>query len=172
MKIHFTSKTYIIGSFHILRVPKDVSFKLPSRNIAAVKGTLNGNKFKAVLEPDGDGSHWLAVTPEMNVKEGEAVEVTMCPDSWPEPTIPDDFQTALDQDPEAAGTWTKATPMGRWEYIRWIRSTAVHETRQKRIKVACSKLSRGMRRPCCFNTSTCTVPEVSKGGALIDQEYL
>jgi hypothetical protein len=52
--------------------------------------------------------------------------------------------------------------MAHHEWIRWIRSTHNPETRAKRIVVSMSKLNKGMKRPCCFNTAICTIPEVSQ----------
>jgi hypothetical protein len=42
-----------------LRLPENVSGKLPSRGQVAVRGTINGHEFQAVLEPDGSGGHWM-----------------------------------------------------------------------------------------------------------------
>lgn len=37
------------------------SGKLPTRSQVAVEGTFAGAPFRATLEPDGQGSHWLKV---------------------------------------------------------------------------------------------------------------
>lgn len=52
----------------------------------------------------------------------------------------------------------------------FVRATKQPETRRRRIEVACSKLTAGTRRPCCFNRSACTVPEVSQNGVLINKD--
>ena len=62
--------------------------------------------------------------------------------------------------------WNSLTTKARWEWLRWIRSTKNLDTRQKRINVACDKLQKGDKRPCCFDASRCTIPEVSKSGVL------
>ena len=49
------------GSWTFLILPKNASAKLPSRGMTAVEGTINGFPFQAVLEPDGQKSHWLKV---------------------------------------------------------------------------------------------------------------
>lgn len=74
---------------------------------------------------------------------------------------------ALASDPQANALWVKITPMARWDWLRWIRSTNNPETRSRRIEVALSKLRGGERRPCCFNRYQCTEPEVSKNGMLV-----
>ncbi|MBI2106074.1 DUF1905 domain-containing protein [Candidatus Woesearchaeota archaeon] len=57
----FEAKLFNIGSWTILRLPKGASVKLPSRGMAMVKGTINGNNLQAPLEPDGKGSHWFRI---------------------------------------------------------------------------------------------------------------
>ncbi len=87
---------------------------------------------------------------------------------WPEPTIPDDLAKALQTKSDVWPLWKDITPMARWDWIRWIRSTNNPETRAKRIDVAFSKLRNGSRRPCCFNRTMCTDPTVSKSGVLMN----
>lgn len=65
-------------------------------------------------------------------------------------TLPADLRTALQSAKSARHTWDDITPLARNEYICWITSGAKAETRNIRIKKALSKLSGGMRRPCCW----------------------
>ena len=171
--INFKAKPYNIGSWTIIRLPKDESLMLPSRGQVMVKGAINGFPFQTALEPDGNGSHWLnvdkALQKHAKVAAGDIVTLEL--DSmkeWPEPTVPADVKAALDANPQIQALWMDTTPLARWEWIRWIGSTSQHETRKRRIKVACSKLRAGERRPCCFNRSMCCVPQVSKNGVLLD----
>jgi hypothetical protein len=158
-----------IGNLAILRLPKEASTQLPSRGIVMVKGRINNAPFQAVLEPDGWGSHWFTPDNTANVSVGDKVHVEIEPTKdWIEPEVPADITKALNSNPAANETWQKVTPQAHWEWIRWIRATNNTETRARRIDVACSKLKSGMRRPCCFNASACTVPEVSKNGALLE----
>ena len=170
--IQFETTLFTVGSYTILHLPLEASKQLPSRNIAMVQGTINNTPFADVLEPDGWGSHWLNLDEQLRkatgVKAGDTVSVVLEPTKeWIEPEIPHDVTKALAANPEAHETWQKTTTMAHWEWLRWIRATNNTETRARRIEVACSKLKSGMRRPCCFNTSACTVPEVSKNGALL-----
>jgi hypothetical protein len=48
-------------SWTFLTLPKEASAKLPSRGQTTVEGALNGLAFRATLEPDGQGGHWLKV---------------------------------------------------------------------------------------------------------------
>ncbi len=155
----------------LLVLPMQASAELPSRGLVMVKGSINGKAFSTALEPDGRGSHWFDiadVTPATtDLKAGDAVAIEMeSTKNWPEPAIPDDLQAALDADSEAYELWRTVTPMARWDWIRWIRSTNNPETRAKHIVVAFSKLKNGTRRPCCFNRSMCTDMTVSKSGVL------
>ena len=171
--IQFEAKLFKIGSWTILWLPKDASSKLPSRGIAMVKGTINGFPFQTALEPDGRGSHWFEVgktiREAISADAGDTVALAIEPTrEWPEPNVPEDITNALAADPQARTLWMDVTPMARWEWIRWIRATNRLETRKRRIEVARSKLKAGERRPCCFNSSMCTEPSVSKNGVLLE----
>ena len=171
--IRFETKPFQIGDWTILRLPEAASTKLPSRGMTLVEGTINGFHSKIVLEPDGKGSHWFRVDSKLRktarINEGDKINVEFEPSkAWPEPDMPLDLKKALKSDPQANALWTEITPMARWDWIRWIRSTNNQGTRQKRIGVALSKLNAGERRPCCFNRNQCTEPEVSKSGILIE----
>ena len=174
MSIVFEAVLKELKSRKILRLPAEASEKLPSRGMVMVRGTINGAAFQAPLEPDGKGSHWLDVSGALFEAAGAAVGETVACDiepaeAWPEPEMPGDIMTAIIQaglDNQWAGLTTKA----RWEWLRWIRSTNSPATRQKRIIVACSKLQKGDRRPCCFNAAGCTVPDVSKSSVLLDEQ--
>ena len=80
---------------------------------------------------------------------------------------PEVVETPVEENPQVHKLWMDITPMARWDWIRWIRSTKQVETRRRRIEVACSKLKKGERRPCCFNRTVCTDPEVSNNGVLL-----
>ena len=171
--IRFKTTPLEIGDWTTLKLPESASSKLPSRGMTLVEGTINGFHSRIVLEPDGKGSHWFRVTPDLSVaagiEEGEVVTMEFEPSkAWPEPDVPADVNQALKSDAQANALWMEITPMARWDWIRWIRSTNNRETRSHRIEVAMSKLRSGERRPCCFNRNQCTEPEVSKSGILID----
>ena len=171
--ICFETTPLKIGDWTILRLPESASAKLPSRGMALVEGTINGFRTKIVLEPDGKGSHWFRVDSDLSeaagIDAGGTVTMAVEPSKeWPEPEVPADISKALSSDPQANSLWVKITPMARWDWLRWIRSTNNRETRTRRIMVALSKLKSDERRPCCFNRNQCTEPEVSKNGVLIE----
>ncbi|MEN9920623.1 MAG: hypothetical protein RL538_516 [Candidatus Parcubacteria bacterium] len=63
---------------------------------------------------------------------------------------PADVKTMLLSDAKAKATWDDITPLARNEWICFMTSGKLAETRVKRIEVSRSKLSRGDRRPCCW----------------------
>ncbi|MEK7109293.1 MAG: YdeI/OmpD-associated family protein [Patescibacteria group bacterium] len=65
-------------------------------------------------------------------------------------TMPADLRKALTQSPAARAVWEDITPLARNEWICWVISGKKAETRSIRIKKGLSKLSGGMRRPCCW----------------------
>ena len=170
--IRFETLPVKIGDWVILRLPENASAKLPSRGMTLVEGTVNGTRSKIVLEPDGEGSHWFKVDSKLrkaakiNTNSKVKLEVEPSKD-WPEPEVPSDLKMALVADRQANALWMDITPMARWDWLRWVRSTKNPETRKRRIEVTLSKLKADNRRPCCFNRNQCTDPELSKNGILI-----
>lgn len=172
-KIIFESKLFTIGTWTILQLPQEASAQLPSRGQVMVEGSINGFHFQTPLEPDGKGSHWFKIDNTLSkvadITADDTVALEIEPSKkWPEPEIPADLQKALVADKQVHALWTKITPMARWEWMRWIRSTGREETRKKRIEVALSKMRNGERRPCCWNRNLSTEPSVSKNGALLE----
>lgn len=171
--IRFEAKLSKIGSWTLLRVPKSESIKLPSRGMVMVEGTINGFRFQRELEPDGKGSHWLRIDESMQrsakAKVGDNVTLSIEPSKeWPEPNVPEDLKTALKSNSTADKTWKDITPMARWDWIRWIGATKNPQTRKVRIEKTFSKFRSGIRRPCCFNRTICTIPDVSNNGVLLE----
>ncbi|AVM00865.1 hypothetical protein C6V83_11925 [Gordonia iterans] len=163
--IAFTAEVEQINDRTLVRLPAGASAELPSRGQVAVTGTLDGREFATVVEPDGKRGHWLRVD---GAAPGTTIGVELTPTKqWPEPAVPQDLREALDGAPDIAETWDDITPMARWEWVRWIGATKNPATRQRRVEVGIDKLRNGKRRPCCFDLSSCTDPEVAKSGVLI-----
>ena len=176
--IHFSAILFEINSRVILHLPQEASIKLPSRGMIMVTGTLNGVSFKTLLEPDGvygtgkKPSHWFSpdksLLKEANAKVGDSVQVSLEPTKeWVNPEVPPDMKKALVADKKIHMLWDDITPMARWDWVRWVRAVKTEETRKKHVEVMISKLSKGMRRPCCFNRNMCSDPTVSKNWALL-----
>jgi hypothetical protein len=146
-------------SWTFLIVPKNASAKLPSRGLTAIEGTINGFPFEAVLEPDGQKSHWLKVDRKLShaasAKAGDIITLEIAPAATDtEPEIPPDLRKALAAaGPKTKKLWSDITPNARRDWIFWITSAKQEETRARRIKNACSMLAAGKRRVCCFDRS-------------------
>lgn len=146
------------ATWSFLLVPKAASGKLSSRGQVAVEGTINGQAFKAMLEPDGEGSHWLKVDANLRKKakaevgENVALEFAQT-DEPPEPKLPPELRKALADEPAAKAQWAELKPAQRHDWILWITSAKRPETRIKRIANACDMLASGKRRVCCFDRS-------------------
>ena len=142
-----------------LILPKNASAKLPSRSVTAIEGTINGRAFQAMLEPDGEKSHWLKVEPKLSkaagAEAGDVVTLEIAPAAKDtEPRVPPDVRKALaTAAPKARKLWSDITPNARRDWIHWISSAKQEETRTRRIKNACSMLAAGKRRVCCFDRS-------------------
>jgi len=146
------------ASWTFLVLPAAASAKLPTRSMASVAGTFAGQRFRATLEPDGAGSHWLkvpkALRDKAGVAAGDTVALEIAPvEREPEPRVPADLKRALAAEPAALATWKDITAVARRDWIAWVTSGKKAETRVKRIAVACDKLASGNRRACCFDRS-------------------
>lgn len=172
--IEFTATLQTINKFTIVRLPEAASSKLPSRGQVFVKGTINGQPFEKVLEPDGSWGHWFKIDKKdmtrLSIGPGDTVSLSFeVSKQWPEPKLPADFSRALSAAPDKVkDLWPKITPMARWEWVRWINATSVSETRARRVEVSISKMNSGKRRPCCFNLAACTDRDLSKNGRLME----
>src|SRR6476659_6641720 len=147
------------NSWTFLILPKNASAKLPSRGVTAIEGTINSIPFQAVLEPDGQKSHWLRVDRKLSeaarADADDVVTLEIAPAAKElEPEVPADLRKALGAAaPNARKLWSDITPNARRDWIHWITSPKQSETRARRIKNACSMLAAGKRRVCCFDRS-------------------
>ncbi len=64
--------------------------------------------------------------------------------------LPADFKKAIVGSPKVYELWETITPLARNEWICWVEEAKKEETRKRRIQVGLSKMSSGMRRPCCW----------------------
>lgn len=171
--IHFESKLYKpdddakIGTWALISLPQEASAKLPSRGMVMIEGTLKDVRFRVVLQPDGQGSHWLGLSKDMcrvaELSLDDSVSLKIQPTKdWSEPELTADVKKALTADPQAQAMWTSITPMARWEWLNWMGSVKLPKTLQERPEKLCSMLKAGKRRPCCFNRSLQMPPTVAE----------
>jgi hypothetical protein len=160
--IRFDSTLYTIDKSTILRLPEKASRKLPSRGQVSVRGTINGHGFQAVLEPDGDFGHWMRIdgklqrTAALGAGDTATLEIESLKD-WPEPNVPQDFETALAAAPQKIqDLWKGITPMARWEWVRWVNATQNPDTRKRRVEVSILENEKReatalLFQPCCMH---------------------
>lgn len=146
------------ASWSFLILPRSASAKLPTRGMTAVEGTINGQPFRATLEPDGQRSHWLKIPRKLReaaaATEGDVVALEITPSATaPEARIPADLRKALAAAPSAQALWSELTPVARRDWIQWITSAKRPETRARRVDGTCDMLASGKRRVCCFDRS-------------------
>lgn len=146
------------ASWMFVVLPKAASAKLPTRSSTTVTGTLNGEPFRATLEPDGQRSHWLKVSRRLGeaarATAGTQVELEITPSAVElESRVPADLRKALAAAPKAKAVWSDITPVARRDWIAWITSAKQPETRARRVRNASQMLAGGKRRACCFDRS-------------------
>jgi hypothetical protein len=146
------------AAWTFLILSKAASAKLPTRGMTTVEGTINGAPFRAALEPDGQGSHWLKLSRKMRDAAGASVGDVVLLEIMPaekelEPRVPADLRKALSAAPKARALWSNITPVARRDWIQWITSAKRAETRARRVENACEMLADGKRRVCCFDRS-------------------
>lgn len=140
----------------LITLPKDASAKLPSRGMTMVEGTINNFRIRAILQPDGQLSHWFRVDKSMcqtvGIDVGDTVTLEIEPTKiWPEPEVTTELKNAIAADPQAHALWLDITPMARWDWLNWMDAVKLAETRKERPDKLISMLKAGKRRPCCFN---------------------
>lgn len=173
-QIAFVADVETLEGTALVRLPDEASRQLPSRGQVAVEGTVEGQGFETVLEPDGRRGHWMRLDPALGdaagVGAGDTVSITVrVRGEWPEPAVPGDLADALaTAPPRIRDIWADITPMARWEWVRWVQATRNPATRQRRVEVSISKMDHGKRRPCCFDLTACTDPELARSGKLIE----
>src|SRR5262245_32450062 len=64
--------------------------------------------------------------------------------------IPADLRGALASDPKALAVWESLTPLARNEWICWVISVKLAETRSQHVDRVRADLREGKRRPCCW----------------------
>ncbi len=64
--------------------------------------------------------------------------------------LPADLREALVDDDPALAAWRDGTPLARNEWICWVTSAKLEDTRARRIERAHTELAEGKRRPCCW----------------------
>lgn len=62
----------------------------------------------------------------------------------------EDLKEAVRSDIDALSRWQMLTPLGRNEFICWVKDAKRPATRTRRISRICEELLEGKSRPCCW----------------------
>ena len=61
-----------------------------------------------------------------------------------------DLQSAIQSDADVLALWQGLTPLGRNEFICWVKDAKQPATRQRRIQRTIEEMQEGKKRPCCW----------------------
>lgn len=64
--------------------------------------------------------------------------------------VPADVKKLISSSVALQSAWEKVTPLARNEWVCWVISGKLAETRAKRLKRMHEELMEGKRRPCCW----------------------
>jgi hypothetical protein len=139
------------GAWTFLPIPFDVHEAFGSRGQVPVAGTVNGFPFRNSLMPQGDGSHAMMFSKELQAgaeaQAGDRVKVVLQRDEAPrEVEVPAELGQALRGDKKAAAFFAGLTPSQRKEYADWVGSARQQATRDSRAAKALEFLAAGKKR--------------------------
>jgi hypothetical protein len=64
--------------------------------------------------------------------------------------MPADVRKIIVADAAVHAAWNDITPLARNEWLCWVESAKLIETRERRIERMRTELAEGKRRPCCW----------------------
>ena len=129
------------GAWIFLPVPFDVKDAFGKKARVPVKGAINGFPFRNSLVPEGDGTHCMMVSKQLQAgakaAAGDLVKVTMAVDDTARVVeVPPELRQALDGDREAAASFAAMAYSHQKEYVEWIAGAKKADTRARRIAKA------------------------------------
>jgi hypothetical protein len=139
------------GAWTFLPIPFNVQEAFGTRARVSVSGTINGFAFRNSLMPEGDGTHSMMVSKELQAgakaKAGDTVSVVIDKDTK-ERTIetPKELELALRKHKQAAAVFSTLAYSHKKEYIDWITSAKQEQTKATRIAKAIEMLAEGQKR--------------------------
>lgn len=127
-----------------IEVPEAVVTALGRGRKPAVTVTIGDYQYRSTVASMG-GRFMLPVSAEVRkgagVRAGDQVEVELELDTQPrEVSVPDDFQSALDAEPEAKGRFEKLSYSHKRQHVMAIDDAKTAETRRRRIDKAIAML--------------------------------
>jgi hypothetical protein len=139
------------GAWTFLLVPFDVKAVFGTRARLPVSGTVNGFPFRNSLMPEGDGTHSMMFSKELQegakAVAGDIVKVVLQrDDSERSVTLPADLVRGLRQNERASATFRVLTHSQKKEYADWIATAKQAETKAGRVEKALKLLAAGQKR--------------------------
>jgi bacteriocin resistance YdeI/OmpD-like protein/uncharacterized protein DUF1905 len=139
------------GAWIYFSVPFAVDQVFGSKSRVAVAGTINGFPFRNSLMPEGDGTHSMMVSKELqagaNARAGHSVFVSLELDSEVRSvTVPEELEAALKRSPQAASLFATLTYSQKAEYADWISTAKQETTKLSRAAKAIEMLAAGNKR--------------------------
>lgn len=114
-----------------------------------VKGTLNGVEYRASIGVQHE-QYFMPLNKDLRkaaaLNVGEAVKVTMEPDEAQVKAMPEGFEQALSDVPEAEQFFQMLTAFQRNTYLEWIGEAKKAETRSSRIDESVRLLKAGQKQ--------------------------
>ncbi len=125
------------GGGAFVRIPFDVEQAFGRKRVPVIT-TIDGEPYRGTLVRMGEPCHILIVLKEIRKKIGkdfgDEVEVILEQDTQPRRVkIPEDFQKALEEDPQAKMAFEKLSYTHQKEYVNAILESKRVETRISRI---------------------------------------
>jgi hypothetical protein len=110
-----------------------------------VKATIAGIPYRGSLMPMGDGTYCLGVLKSIQaqagVEHGDAIAIELELDTEPRTvSVPQDLQTELARDRNAAAAWDALSYTDRKEIARSLEEAKKPETRERRLAAALDRL--------------------------------
>jgi uncharacterized protein YdeI (YjbR/CyaY-like superfamily) len=65
-------------------------------------------------------------------------------------TLPLKFTKLIQKNTQALAAWYDITPLARNEWLCWMESAKLIDTKERRIQRSVTELAEGVRRPCCW----------------------
>jgi hypothetical protein len=139
------------GAWTYLPIPFDVNQVFGSKARVPVAGTINGFSFRNSLMPEGDGTHSMMVSKELqtgaNARAGDLVSVTLGPDMEERVvSMPPELEAALTKNRLAAAVFDTMTYSQKKEYVGWISTAKQAATKANRVTKAVDMLAVGKKR--------------------------
>lgn len=132
--------------------PFDVEKEFGTKGQVKVIVTFDGYEYRGSLAKMGHHCHFVGLTKQVRRaigrNPGDIIHVVLKHDTEPRTVdVPEDFQTLLNQYPEAKAFFEKLSFSNRKHYVQWITSAKKTETRERRLLESIDKLSNGIKHP-------------------------